>query len=129
MNQFKAQLQKIEHIDALHQLEFELQKQKLSLLTLEPPKGLQTNCEYCIGVKSTAIALAKNLSGVLSYSNQLHANVTKITRGTIMSSVTIEIEGSVCESLIPDRAITQMDLRVEDKVVALIRGSDLFVLL
>ncbi|MBD3792592.1 MAG: TOBE domain-containing protein [Campylobacterales bacterium] len=127
MNQLTATLHTVQAVDSLHQLTFRLGGQTLRLLSLELHGQIKIGNPYQLCVKSTDIALAKNLSGQLSYLNQINATVTAINNGALLSSVILDIEGFAMESVIPYSAVVSMDLQVDDRVVALMRGSEVSI--
>lgn len=128
MNKLTGTLQALKEIDSLHQLTFSLGEQNLHLLTLELNREMKLGSTHQLSVKSTDIAIAKNLSGELSYLNQLEGKVVSIQNGALLSSVVLEIEGFKLESVIPYQAVISMDLQIGDEVVALVRGSEVSVL-
>lgn len=127
MNQLTAKLEKIQAVESLHQFTFNLGTQKVHLLTLELPSNLDIGNTYQLSVKSTDIAIAKNLSGLLSYLNQLKAKVVGVNNGQLLSSIRVDIEGVVVESVITLEASLAMNLSVGDEVVVLVKGSEVSV--
>ena len=127
MNQLIGTLKTIKQVDTLHQLSFSVGKQRVHLLTLELNSDIKIGNIHQLGIKSTDIAIAKNLNGLLSYLNQLKAKVIEIRNGALLSSVILEIEGFRVESIVPYQAVVSMDLQIKDEVVALIRGSEISV--
>ena len=127
MNRFTGTLKTIKQVDTLHQLSFSVGKQRVHLLTLELNSDIKIGNIHQLGIKSTDIAIAKNLNGLLSYLNQLKARVVEIRNGALLSSVILEIEGFRVESIVPYQAVVSMDLQIKDEVVALIRGSEISV--
>lgn len=127
MNQLTATLSHIENVDRLHHLIFALGVQTVEVLSLELTTHLKVGSRVQLSVKSTDLALAKNFSGQLSYSNQLKANVTHVNNGKILSSIELDVEGFALESIITLNASLEMNLREGDEVVVLIKGSEVSV--
>ena len=124
MNQLKAKLIHIESLSTLHHLTFELNQQVIHMLSLEFNSPLNIDSFMKLNIKSTDIAIAKNFLGVLSYENQLKAKITQVNNGQILSSIKLNVEGFVLESLIGLEASLKMKLKKGDDVVVLFRGSE-----
>ena len=111
MNQLKAKLIHIESVSTLHHLTFELNQQVIHMLSLEFNSPLNIDSFMKLNIKSTDIAIAKNFLGVLSYENQLKAKITQVNNGQILSSIKLNVEGFVLESLIGLEASLKMKLK------------------
>ncbi|WP_200764022.1 TOBE domain-containing protein [Nitrosophilus alvini] len=81
-----------------------------------------------LGVKATNIALAKNLDGQLSISNQLTCTIEQINNGELLSSVKLRIGSHLIESIITRESSLRMNLKTGDIVVALIKASELSII-
>jgi len=127
MNQLRAKLIHIEAVESLHLLTFELDKELIYMLSLELSPNLQIGKVVTLAIKSTSIAIAKEFTGVLSYLNQLNAEVVSVNNGKILSSIVLNIEGFELESLITLKASLAMDLKIDDEVTVLISGSEVSV--
>ena len=128
MNQFRATVKNIEHIDNLHLVSFRVGNQTMKMVCLELNELLQVDSVVKLSVKSTNIAIAKNFSGMISYVNQLNAKVTAVNNGRILSSIQLSIEEFKLESLITLEASLLMNLSIGDEVTVLIKGSEVSVL-
>ena len=124
MNQLTAKVIHIENVETLHHLTFELNQQVIHMLSLELNGSLKVNDLLKLNIKSTDIAIAKNVLGMLSYENQLKAKVVSVNNGKLLSSIGIEIEGFILESVIGVKASLKMELKEGDDVVVLFRGSE-----
>lgn len=127
MNQLRAKLIHIEAVESLYLLTFELDKELIYMLSLELSPNLQIGKVVTLAIKSTSIAIAKEFTGVLSYLNQLNAEVVSVNNGKILSSIVLNIEGFELESLITLKASLAMDLKIDDEVTVLISGSEVSV--
>lgn len=125
MNQLTAKVIHIENVERLHHLTFKLNQQVIHMLSLELNGSLKLNDLLKLNIKSTNIAIAKNFVGMLSYENQLNAKVVSVNNGKILSSIEVELEGFILESLIGVQASLKMELKEGDEVVALFRGSEI----
>lgn len=75
--------------------------------------------------KETEIALAKNLSGMISLRNRISVSVQRIERGAILSAVTLDFEGMRLVSVITTRAIEQLQIDVGDQLEALVKANEI----
>ncbi|MGI4975319.1 MAG: TOBE domain-containing protein [Janthinobacterium lividum] len=64
----------------------------------------------------------------LSARNQIHGTITSVTRGQTTGHVHIDIgNGVTVHSSITNEAIDELDLKVGDKALAVIKSSDVMV--
>lgn len=75
--------------------------------------------------KETEIALAKNLTGLISLRNRIPVSVTGIERGDILSAVKLEYAGMHLVSVITTRAIDRLEIKVGDDLEALIKANEI----
>jgi len=127
MNQLTATVKQIEYVDNLHLVSFELGNQMLKMVSLELNELIEIKKSFKLSVKSTNISIAKNFSGVISYINQLNAKIIDVNNGILLSSIKVKVEGFELESLITLEASLNMSLRVGDKVIVLIKESEISV--
>ena len=128
MNRLEAIVTTLEGEQNLHIIGFDFQGERLSMMGLDLPLGLRIGSKVVLGAKSSHIAIAKNLSGELSYSNQLDATVERIENGVLLSSVIVRVKGITLQSFITCKSSQRMHLCVGDAVKLLIKASELFVL-
>jgi molybdopterin-binding protein len=67
------------------------------------------------------------MTGLLSHANQLHTKIISVNNGQILSSIHLEVEGFVLESIITLEASLKMRLSKEDHVLILLKESDIFL--
>ncbi len=129
MNKLSAVVTGVEGEQNLHILRFDFQGESLSMMGLDLPFGLKIGANVILGAKPSHIAIAKNIHGELSYSNQLKGMIVRIENGKLLSSIVVEIKKDVTlQSFITLSSAQRMDLKVGDEVLLLIKASELFVL-
>lgn len=128
MNKLPARVTSIEGEQNLHIISFEAEGYCLKMMGLDLPKGLHVNAHVTLGIKPSHVAIAKNLSGELSYSNQLFATIVSIENGKLLSSIVLRSHENEMQSFITLSSSIRMNLHVGDHVVLLIKASELFVL-
>ena len=75
--------------------------------------------------KETEIALAKNLSGMISLRNRISVIVQSIERGDILSAVTLDYDSKRLVSVITSRAIERLQINVGDQLEALVKANEI----
>jgi len=125
MNQLIAKVIHIEHVNNLNRLKFMLKTEVIHMLSLEIQSHLKVGDEVKLSVKSTNISFAKNFSGALSFSNQIKGTIVMVNNGKLLSSILVNVEGFMLESLISVDASLQMNLEQGDDVLVLIEGSNI----
>lgn len=128
MNRLNAVVTHIEGEQNLHIISFDYEGVSLKMMGLDLPKGLHVNAHVTLGIKPSHVAIAKNLSGELSYSNQLPATIESIENGKLLSNILLHVKGNEIQSFITLGSSTRMNLQIGDEVTLLIKASELFVL-
>lgn len=128
MNKLNAVVTQIEGEQNLHIITFDCAGIHLKMMGLDLPKGLHVNAQVILGIKPSHVAIAKNLKGELSYSNQLPATIVEIENGTLLSSILLHVKENAMQSFITRSSALRMNLQVNDPVTLLVKASELFVL-
>lgn len=95
------------------------------LETPETADYLQIGNLVTLLFKETEIALAKNLSGMISLRNRISVRVKSIERGDILSAVTLDYDGKRLVSVITSRAIERLDIIIGDQLEALVKANEI----
>lgn len=127
MKSFIAQVQNIKTIDSLNFVVFKWNEISLSMVSLDLGDSVKIGTEVVLGFKPTNVSIAKSLSGILSFSNQIKSKVSSIENGELLSSVMLEAFGLFFESIITKDSALDMRLQVGDEVFALINASDVSI--
>ena len=127
MNQLKVKVIHIKNVNNLNYLTFSLNQQIIHMLSLELEPTIKVGTIVHLTAKSTHVALAKDLKGLLSVENRLDAFVVSIEDGEILSSICLDIEGFLFESIITTESRKRMNLKVDDSVTALINATDISI--
>jgi molybdopterin-binding protein len=128
MSQIIARIKKINSIDnSLNIVEFDFAGLTLKMMSLDLNKDVQVGKKVQLSVKPTNIAIAKNLSGEISLSNQIVAKIQSIENGVLLSSIILEAKDTSFESIITADSSKRMNLQKNDEVIILIKASDLSI--
>jgi molybdopterin-binding protein len=63
----------------------------------------------------------------VSARNKLAGNIVEIIRGSVMAHLTIQVGEILIESVITMRSVEEMGLEVGDRVVALVKSTEIMV--
>jgi len=129
MRDVLATIKAIENKDRVHKVVFDMCDTTISMFSLELPSYIQVGSCVKLSAHPTAIAIAKNLLDTtqISYENQLQATILSIDKGELLSVLQLDICGYEIESVISTTALECMGLNPDDKVVALIKASQLAI--
>ena len=128
MNHINAMVKDVQSMDDLSIVSFDAQGQSLRMMALGVNFPLKVGSKVILGAKASNIALAKSFSGVISISNQLHCIVERIDKGVLLCSVKLRFKGTILESITTLASAQQMELHVGERVIALIKASELSIL-
>lgn len=127
MSDLVATVQSIQCHDGVNIVTFALGEQILTMVSLELDEALGVGSECILSVNASSVAIGKNLSGMLSYSNQLSAKVVAIEKGTLLARILLDISENRVESMITVASTERLGLEVGDQVTALIKSTVLSV--
>lgn len=127
MSQFRAIISDIQSEGSIHIVSFRAAGFTLKMISLTLPVNITLHSEVILGVKATAVALAKECSGLLSFSNQPSLEISKIEEGKLLTSLLLVAKDFEIESIITTASKEKMHLQEAQTVTALIKSSDLFI--
>jgi molybdate transport system regulatory protein len=77
--------------------------------------------------KETEVALAKNLSGVISLRNRFKGLITALEFGQVLSKVTFDADGLAISSIITTRSARALQLAVGDEIEGLVKANEMTI--
>ncbi len=128
MNRINATITDMQSVDNINIVSFEAAHQPMRMMALELNDALRVGSKVIIGVKATNIALAKEIAGILSISNQLNVTIERIDMGVLLCSVKFDLGGQIWESIITRDSALKMALKAGDEIIALVKSSELSIL-
>ncbi len=126
MNKLEAKVINIDSLENLTIVQFKFKETTLSMMSLGL-SNIKIGSKVFLNINSSHIAIAKNLKGEISLSNQFECTIQKLTKGELLSSLILNYQGSILNSIITTNSLTRMDLKQNDKIIALIKASDLSI--
>jgi len=127
MNNFIAKVIEIKNVENLNIIKFDFDGITLSMMSLELSNSIDVGTKVVLSTKPTHVAIAKGFSGEVSYSNQLAAKILHVDNGELLSSIKMQINDTVIESIITKDSSRRMSLHVEDDVSIFIKANDLSI--
>ena len=128
MNKIEASVKDIQNLDSLYIVTFEWNGAPIKMVSLDLDHVLKPGSNVLLGVNFTSVAVAKELKGALSYTNQLDGKIVEIERGALLSIVVLSYGESRIESLLLSESVERLDLKTGDDVTMIIKANDIFML-
>jgi len=127
MSKIKAIITRIESVESLNIVTFDFYGTMLKMMSLDLSEEIEVGRKVTLAVKPSHIAIAKEFSGMVSYSNQLKATIHSCDNGKLLSSIKLRIEDVMLESIITLESVLKMDLKAGDEITAMIKASELSI--
>ena len=99
----------------------------LYMLALNEASKFALNDEVSLNFKSSDVVLSRLRLEASSLENELKCEVTDITRGEILSIVSLKCEQLCFEAIISDHALKGLNLAVGDQVFAYVKSTSIHV--
>lgn len=128
MSQIKATITQINTVDSLNIVTFDFHGTMLKMMSLDLMHGIEVGKKVMLAVKPTHIAIGKDFSGFLSYSNHIKSKIISCEHGKLLSSIKLSAQDIVLESVITLESALSMDLKAGDEVTIMIKASELSIL-
>lgn len=128
MSKLIATVSKIESVDNLNIVTFDFLGQSLSMMSLDLKDDIKKNTKVELFIKPSSVAVGRDFSGDISYSNQIKAKIVDIENGELLSSIKLQKSEFILESIITLKSSKRMNLKKGDEVTAFIKASELSIL-
>ncbi|NTV07323.1 MAG: TOBE domain-containing protein [Chlorobium limicola] len=127
MNCFSAIITSIEtdETGSLFLLELDASGLQLSMLLFDLKPAFTEGSSVNLLFKETGMAIARNLTGEISFSNQFSATVTAIRSGNILADITLASPAGKCTVIVTIRSVQRMKLDIGDSVTVLLHASQI----
>ena len=131
MNRLSATITAIETSDAISLVEllaFDYTFTSVIIDTPDTAPYLRIGRVVTLIFKETEIAIAKNLGGQISLRNRFPSNVLAVTRGAVLSKVTLDFRDLTITSIITTRSANRLNLQPGDAVIGLVKANEMAIL-
>ena len=128
MNRLKGQIVAIDSNSHLSLIDVAVGDDVFTATLLETPETadyLKIGSKVTLMFKETEVALAKNLSGLISLRNRIVVTIRSIERGDILSAVRLDYAGNALASVITARAVDRLQLAVGEQIEALVKANEI----
>lgn len=127
MNKISAHVKNISSLDILNVVSFDFLGFDLSMMSLEL-NDVHVGNRVILTVKPSSVAIGKNFSGDLSFTNQIKGVVKRVENGKLLSFLEVEVGDNTIQSVITKKSAKRMDIKLEDEVICIFKASDLSIL-
>ena len=125
----KAKIVQISSKDGVSFFEFECLNlgTNLYMLALNEASKFALNDEVSLNFKSSDVVLSKLRLEASSLENELKCEVTSVTRGEILSIVSLKCEQLCFEAIISDHALKGLNLVIGEQLFAYVKSTSIHV--
>jgi molybdate transport system regulatory protein len=88
---------------------------------------LKTGNRINIMFKESEVSIAKDLKGRISLQNKIPCTIQEIDKGRLLSKVIVDFNKKKIVSVITTGAVEQLELKVSDNVVALVKTNEVIL--
>lgn len=128
MNRLKGQIVAIDSNSHMSLVDVAVGDDVFTATLLETPETadyLKVGYKVTLLFKETEVALAKDLSGLISLRNRFSVIVRNIERGGILSAIELDYVGKALMSVITTRAVERLQLAVGEQIEALVKANEI----
>lgn len=127
MSKLVAKIKQIDSVDNLNIVTFDYNGTALKMMSLDLNEDIKVGIDVYLNMKPTSVAIGKDFSGLLSYSNQIKTTIDSIENGKLLCSIKLFANDDFLESIITVESSKKMNLQVGDEVTAIIKASELSI--
>ena len=127
MSKIIATVAGIETYENITLVKFEVESVFLSMMSLDISSDVKIGTKVKLLINSSHVAIAKEFSGDVSYSNQVDTKIKALKNGELLSQISLAFGDSVIESIITKRSSLRMKLSEGDSVTAFIKASEISI--
>ena len=127
MSSIIATVEAIQTHESLNLVRFRVGSETLWMMSLELDRNLQIGSKVKLSIKPSHVTLSRERLQSFSSANQVEVIIKSIKSGTLLSSVTLDLFSNTLEALITRESQERLELRVGEKVVALMSESELSI--
>ncbi len=130
MNRLRGAIATVERSGSIALIDVAVDGQSCTALLLDADEGrFRVGVAVTLVFNETEVALAKNLSGLISLRNRLPGTIEAIEEGHLMSRVLLRVGSNQVSSVITTRSLLALQLRVGDAVEGLVKSNEMHLVL
>lgn len=127
MSKIIARVVEIQSHENITLVKFEVESQFLTMMSLDISPDVKIGTKVKLLINSSHVAIAKDFSGEVSYSNKIEAKIKMLKNGELLTHISLVFGESVIESIITKSSSIRMNLREKESVTALIKASEISI--
>lgn len=127
MSKIIARVVEIQSHENITLVKFEVESQFLTMMSLDISPDVKIGTKVKLLINSSHVAIAKDFSGEVSYSNKIEAKIKMLKNGELLTHISLAFGESVIESIITKSSSIRMNLREKESVTALIKASEISI--
>ncbi len=130
MNSLIGKITSVKSDERMSVIEMDVNGNVFKTIIIETPETvtfLKEGHPVNLMFKESEVSIGKNLSGGISLQNRILCMIKEIKSGKLLSKITLECKGSTINSIITAAAAVQLELKVNDEVLALIKTNEIIV--
>jgi len=130
VNSLSGKIANIKSDEYFSIVEIDVSGVSLKSIIIETPETvpfLKIGSPMNIMFKETEVSIAKDFSGKLSLQNKIPCLIKDIERGKLLSKIFLDCKGNKIISIITTGAVEQLDLKIDDEVLALIKTNEVML--
>lgn len=127
MNKLEVKIEEIKKDSKLHFINTVSSKIPFMIATLDLDININIGRKVNIYFKESEVIICKNKNPLLSIENIIKCNIINIQKGNLLSYVKMISICGVISSLISTKLIMKLDLKVTDKVLAMIKANSISI--
>lgn len=130
MNRLPGVVTAVERSGSIALIDVAVDGQTCTALLLDADQErFRVGAAVTLAFNETEVALARNLSGLISLRNRLPATVESIEEGQLMSRVLLRVGTHGVSSVITTRSLRALQLQAGDAVEGLVKSNEMHLML
>lgn len=130
MNKLSGKIVSINNNEHISIVEVDVEGDIFKSIIIETPASvpfLKVGAQIKIMFKETEVIIAKNFSGFISVQNQVRCKINGIQKGKFLSKIELNFKDRNIYSVITSDSVERLDLKLNEKVYALIKTNEIMI--
>ena len=130
MNKLRGKVSQVTTSGAINLVDIDVSGTQMTAIILGTPKKfkyLRTSQAVELLFNESEVSIGRMAHGQISLNNQLPCVVEDFVPGEILTQVILSFNGERLTSLITTRSVKRLNLKVEDRVMAFIKTTELLL--